>query len=269
MKHFMITLFGALSLPLLFAGCDQCCLIPKPAAEPAAEKPVEPVTVVRAEQPVKLDGKLDDAVWQKAPAMEMAAYDTTKSYPPKSRERILRDTFNGGRCRFAYDDQYLYVAAELDDRDVYQNVKKDQQFHFKTGDTFEFFIANTVNGKYWELYSTPTGNKTMLYFLAPLLPDAVANLHELPGYEVASAVNGTLNDHNSADINWTTELRIPLASLEKTMGVKFGPGAPFTCLAARYNHSSDLRWVQHSSFPKLPTLNFHLVEYYAPMNIAR
>ena len=267
MKNITLTFAGALALILTLTGCDLCSK-PAPTDQPA-EKPVDPVTVIRVNEPLKFDGKLDEAFWQKAPAVEMTFYDITKGYPAKSRARLLRDKFNGGRCRFAYDDNYLYIAAELDDRDVYQNVMADQKYHFKFGDTFEFFIANTVNSKYWELYSTPTGHKSMLYFLAPLMPDEKENLRDLPGFEVASWVNGTLNNHDSADIGWSTELRIPLASLEKTMGVKFGPGAPFTCLVSRYNHSNDLRLVQHSSFPKQPVLNFHLVEYYAPMNILR
>ena len=269
MKLHSLPLLGAPLLALLFTGCATGPADKTKALEPAKPAESPSVTVIRATTPVKLDGKLEEAFWKDAPAVELVRYDNTASFPPKSRERALRDPFNGGRCRFAWDDKYLYVGVDLIDRDVNQTMTGDQKYHFKYGDTFEFFIANTANSPYWELYATPCGNKSMLYFLAPLMPDAKENLHELPGYTVAAYVNGKLNDASTPDAGWSAELRIPLASLEQTMGVKFAPGAPFTCLVARYNFSRELRWVQNSSFPKMPSLNFHLVEYYAPMDIRR
>ena len=110
MKLHSLPLLGAPLLALLFTGCGTC-----PADKAEAAKPAESpsVTVVRATEPVELDGKLEEAFWKDAPAVELVRYDNTASFPPKSRERALRDPFNGGRCRFACRRQSGKCARKI------------------------------------------------------------------------------------------------------------------------------------------------------------
>ena len=70
--------------------------------------PSRQVTAVRAPAPPQIDGRLDDRVWETAPAVSGFLQRDPDEGKPASEET---------RVRFAYDDNAFYVAAELSDRD--------------------------------------------------------------------------------------------------------------------------------------------------------
>ena len=69
------------------------------------EIPVYPV--YRAESQVKVDGRLDDPAWQRAPVIELV--DCTTGKPPRYKTQ----------ARLLYDDQWLYVGFHCQDQDIW------------------------------------------------------------------------------------------------------------------------------------------------------
>ena len=68
--------------------------------------PVPPVVVTHADQPIVVDGLLDEAVWKAAtPATAFTQRDPDQGAPPRQRTEV----------RVAYDDDAIYVAARLYD----------------------------------------------------------------------------------------------------------------------------------------------------------
>jgi hypothetical protein len=69
-----------------------------------AEHP--PVRIVRTEQPINVDGQLDEAIWQNGHAVSsFTQRDPDQGLPPRQRTEV----------RLAYDDDALYVGARLYD----------------------------------------------------------------------------------------------------------------------------------------------------------
>ena len=62
-------------------------------------------------------------------------------------------------------------------------------------------------------------------------------------------------------------LKVPFKMLEAFCGVPFAKGQKWTCLVARYNYNNSNTGYQNSSVPMLPQANYHLIEYYAALNL--
>lgn len=256
----MKRIFAACALAVVASGCacwSKCETKEAPAT----------FTVVKTTEKITLDGKLDEAAWKNAPVHVTSFADVSGSLPPLERQRVLADKFEEAYVKVLYDDEYIYIGAVLTDNDVVSLAPKgkDQTYLYRIADTMEVFIWPAKGQHYWELYSTPTNNKTGFFFpsggmtfMAPLMEEAPI----MPGLDVASTVQGKLNDQSSFDKSWTTEMRISIKELN-SKGIKFEPGQDWRMMVSRYNYSHFMYAKQHSSYPKLPACNFHLRNYYA------
>ena len=255
----MKRVFAACMLALIAAGCA--------TGNAPQEAPQPVITVTKTDAVIKLDGKLSEKVWQNVPAIELCYADKTADLPPKEAAMVRKDKFEGGRVRLIYDDKYLYAGVELDDSDVLDFVNEDQYHCYRNADTFELFLAPVEAHHYWEIYSTPKGNKTGFFFPA----GGMLKMEELlkfskiiDGLDVASHIRGSLNNAKDKDTGWTTELRISLKELA-SKGVPFAPGQQWRILLARYNYSHFFYKYQGSFYPVLPSTDYHLRSYYAPV----
>ena len=84
----------------------------------------------QAATPVQIDGKLDDTAWQAAPWTEYFV-DIEGAAKPKPRHRT--------RAKMLWDDQYFYVAAELEEPHVWGTLTNHDAVIFHDPD-FEVFI---------------------------------------------------------------------------------------------------------------------------------
>ena len=89
---FLMTL--AVAQPSLLAGDKQV---------QAQRKPDEPriVSAVRTAEPITIDGRLEEKVWQAPPAEGFTQSDPQDGAPATERTKVW----------IAYDDKALYVAA--------------------------------------------------------------------------------------------------------------------------------------------------------------
>ena len=239
------------------AGCATCGPdAPRAGADRAVME--APYTAI----PVRVDGKLDDPVWQNAPR-----YEFSLGGDELEKGNVLEER---GEARLAWDDRFLYLAVTFVDSDIVAEADEDQVHHYRTGDLAELFLKPASNTWYWELYVTPHQRKTHLWFPGRGrlgVPSSDAYEMEL---HVAAQCDGTLNDWQDKDNRWTGEMAVPIAELTRH-GDAFGPGQAWTILVARYNYS---RYLGHygpelSMTPKLPVTAYHHLEGYAALRLTR
>lgn len=163
----------------------------------------------------------------------------------------------GASVRFAWDESGLFVLAELEDSVLIQKNRKDEQLHFETGDVFELFVKPQNASYYWEMYATPFGNKTTLFF--PCGRDGVTTdehlrAHSFQGLEVSS---------EKTFKGWKTQMFVPAAQLT-ALGAGWGDETEWTVFCGRYNYNSeDLADLELSMAPALSATSYHLVDEYA------
>jgi len=247
-------ILATIGIVVLMGGCLSGPQVGSAVAAPERH-PVQ--FAIRAAQPVVVDGKLDEAVWQRAPA-----------YPfwlPAAASPDAAVPVEKGEVRYAWDDTCFYVAAIFTDSDLVAEGEKDGLHHYQLGDLLEVFLKPVNDTYYWELYATPLNKKTRFWFPGRGrlgLPSGYAS--QEVGIVVAAQNQGTVNDWHDHDSKWMVEMAIPRAELT-AYGAEFGPGESWLVLAARYNYS---RWLPHqgpevSACVSLSQSNFHLQEQYA------
>ncbi|MCC6581387.1 MAG: carbohydrate-binding family 9-like protein [Phycisphaeraceae bacterium] len=243
MKTFKVMLLQVMTVVMLSStfGC----------ASKQAIKPHDngyPVQAVYADQPVNVDGRLDDAVWAKAQTYQMKL--------GQDRVELDQTLIEGGKIRFAWDEKFLYMAVEFTDSDVVAEGTENGEHHYSKGDLAELFLWPLDQTWYWELYVTPNALQTSFFFPGPgrLLPSTFKNHVDLT---VAAQVQGTFNDWSDRDKGWTAEMAVPVSALT-ARGEAWGPGAAWRVLVGRYNYSAFLPQTELSSMPKLSRTSFHL-----------
>jgi hypothetical protein len=241
-------LFAALQV--LCAGCRTV---------PLDSAPPPPILMgVYAEAPVVVDGRLDEPLWQRAPAYALA--------------RSAADCRNGttptepGTVRLAWNAEYLYAAFEFTDSDVIEEGDADQLQQQKTGDVGELFLKPPNETWYWEFHVTPRGRKSAFFFPGKGRWGLPSGFDYQSGLMAAAMVDGTLNNWQDRDRGWTAELAIPVRELT-ARGERFGPDSEWRVLAARYNYSRYLPEKELSSAPGLPRTGFHDLEHYARLRL--
>jgi len=220
------------------------------------------MVAARAGQPIVVDGKLDEAVWQTG---RVYALHLADDRDPSGADAVREP----GRAQLAWDDEHLYVAIRYSDTDIVANSDEDQDLHFRRGDVAEVFLWPADSTWYWELYVTPRGNKTAFFFpgggraFMDDFDDAEMDLR------VAAQVQGTLGNWKDTDTAWTAEMAIPIKDLERH-GSAFGPRTDWRVLVSRYNYSRylDRPGPELTMTPRLPRTSYHDRPNYARLVLA-
>ncbi len=161
----------------------------------------------RTASPIRIDGKLDEKSWQDAPWTENFV-DIEGPVRPEPKYKT--------RARLLWDDTCLYVAAELEEPDVWATLRQRDTIIFYDND-FEIFIdPDGDTHAYYELEMNAFGTAWDLLLLKPYRdggpPVTGWNIN---GLEVATHVDGTINKPGDKDKGWTVEVRIPLTALKE------------------------------------------------------
>ncbi len=216
------------------------------------------------EEPIKLDGKLDEKAWAAAQAYSLVLPLKSFSSLPESMQKTLGNTIHEkGIVKLLWDNDYLYVGVELEDSDVMNEGKEDQSFLFMSGDLIEVFLKPSGENYYWEIYGAPSNKKTCFFFPSRGRAVFPACANYLPkDLKVAATVDGTLNNWRDCDNGWTIEIAIPIKELT-AYGDKFNNSTNWKILLARYNYSVYLQKPELTAYPLLSDVNFHLYEEYS------
>lgn len=152
--------------------------------------------VSRTATPIKVDGKLDDAVWAKA---------------PRFREFLNLDGSPGSyktEARALYDDTFLYFSFRCRDDNIWATFKTRDQ-HLWDEEVVEVFLqADPQQSSYIELEVNPLGTMLDIYLLDIRKPLHYESWNSQK-LKWAVQVFGTV-DGNSGDREWTCEIALPL-----------------------------------------------------------
>jgi hypothetical protein len=166
-----------------------------------AQAPPKRYAAHRATSVIRIDGRLDDDAWQRAPWTD-AFVDIQGA--PQSLPRFRT------RAKMLWDDEYLYVAAELEEPLVWATLTAHDSVIFRDND-FEVFLNPSGDGRnYFEFEINALNTGWDLFLPKPYREGGKAdNSWEIPGLRTAVAIQGTLNDASDRDRGWTVEIAFP------------------------------------------------------------
>ncbi len=229
------------------------------------------IIAVYTPSPVKLDGKLDEEIWEKAPVYTLKHAKTFFSTSSKEVQRYFQNgVVNPGYVRLLWDRDYLYVGVEFFDEDVVAEGKGDQDTHAAKGDVVTVCLKPANQPWFWELHVTPRAHKTTTFTFCRGRSGLPGNSRkgELEGMRTAAFVTGTLNNPEDRDIKWTAEIAIPAAELSAE-GENFSPEVPWLVLFGRTNYSRWLPARENSSFPEQERMRYDYYEDYGKLKLTR
>ena len=164
--------------------------------------------ITRTDSPPIIDGRLDDPVW-----LEATALDDLHQTTPRYRERPSEDTV----VRFLYDDQYLYVGADLRDREPGGITATQLIQGQRVGSDDRFWVA---------LDSFNSRRNDYLFVVNPngIRNEALRenNLRFIAEWDTIWHAESSVNGRG-----WATEIAIPFKSISfdpesESWGVNFG-----------------------------------------------
>jgi hypothetical protein len=245
-----ILLLTALLLPAAALGCRDDDAEPRPAA--TDDVPLYKCTW-RTDK-IKIDGILNEAAWdhKNVEVLDnfMVSWEKRK---PKTATK----------ARLVWDNDYLYFCAEMEDSDLYADVKEPNGKTW-TNDVFElFFKPSAKKLDYYEFQVNAANTPLQLHFpsrgaggyqrFAPLTPVTMESTVKL---------HGTLNNHTDQDKGWTVEGRIPWTAFKATGG-RPKSGERWHFALCRYDYSTAFERPEQSTSAPLTQGDFHRYEDYA------
>lgn len=159
--------------------------------------------VYRKTGPIVIDGIPDEVVWQDAPVLDKFQDISGEGFPLP-----LYHT----QARMLWDDDYLYIAAELEEPNVWAYINQHDEIIFQEHD-FEVFLDPDNDGQnYFEMEFNALGTLFDLFLTRPYRTASGTFVNiawDAPGVKIATRINGTLNDDSDIDQGWSVELAIP------------------------------------------------------------
>ncbi len=164
---------------------------------PPPEQKKDKLVLQRANGPVTLDGLSNEDAWKGINPLPLVMQIPNPGNPPSEKTVVL----------IAFDDDYLYLAGRLYDKDPSKILATSKQRDYLQGNTDWFgLILDTFNDKEngMAFFTTPTG----LRLDALLFNDAEGMLPLNISWNTFWDVAVVQNDQG-----WFVEMRIPLSSL--------------------------------------------------------
>src|SRR5437773_2659851 len=199
--------------------------------------------------PIKIDGQADEEAWSKAQVLQnFVAYWAKRK--PKT----------GTKARLLWDDKYLYFTADMEDTDLYADIKERNGMTW-TNDVFELFFKPKQDRLVYYEFQVNAANTPLELFFPSRGSGGYQRFAPLTrlGMESAVKLDGTLNNWEDQDKGWTVEGRIPWTAFAATGG-KPKPGDKWRFSLCRYDYSAAFDHPELSSTSPLTVSDFHRYE---------
>ena len=210
------------------------------------------------EEPITIDGKLDDPAWNHAAVID-------RFQMPWLRQKMSL-ALKATRARLLWDRACLYIAADLDDADLYATMTEHDGNTWEN-DVFELFLKPAVDKpSYYEFHITPAN--TVFDIFLPRRGH-VGRFRRDREFHIESAVSlrGTLNRWTDQDEGWSAEMAIPWSDLMPTGG-RPDPGETWRFALCRYDFDIAQEKPELSTSAPLASKtypDFHSHEDFAPI----
>jgi Carbohydrate family 9 binding domain-like len=216
-KHRFLAVAGLLIFALLFVSLTA---LPQTKDNPPdvvvpPYMPPRGYVCCRATQPIRIDGQIDDEAWQAAPWSEPFV-DIEGDKRPRPRFRT--------RMKMLWDDEQLYIAAELEEPHVWATLTKHDSVIFHDNDFEVFLDPDGDNHLYAELELNALNTTWDLLLPKPYKDGGRAiDAWEILGLRTAVHIDGSLNDPRDTDRGWTVEIAWPWPGLKELTAVPVPP----------------------------------------------
>ena len=160
-------------------------------------------TCRRSVTPPAFDGKLIAGAWQSAAwTDDFVDIEGPERKPAPPRFRT--------RAKLLWDDQYLYIGAELEEPMPWATLKKHDSVIFRDPD-FEVFLDPDSDSRNYFEFEINAWNTSWDLFLPETYRNKgkADNSWGIPGLRTAVHVEGTLNDPIHRSRGWTVEIAFP------------------------------------------------------------
>jgi len=155
----------------------------------------------RATAPMVIDGKLDEAAWNAAPWTDDFA-DIQGDAKPKPRFRT--------RAKMLWDDNYLYIAAELEEPHVWATLTNHDSVIFRDPDFEVFMDPKGETQPYAEFEMNALNTTWDLRLNKPYMDGGKPNnAWDIVGAKTAVQVHGIINSADTTNEGWTVEIAFP------------------------------------------------------------
>jgi hypothetical protein len=191
--------------------------------------------VKRASEPLVIDGMLDEAAWRDAELTGNFLIYTDSSDPEY-----------GTQAKMLWDDDYLYIAVIMTDRDVWAEMTSwgPDDRCLCSEEVAEVFIDPDGDGSmYIEIEVNPFETVMDLTVSKALAEGGKADMHwKFEGLKVGVEVYGTLNESSDYDKKWVCEMALPFKAMAFSAPTKNFPPEPsdtWRLNVYRYNYDRN------------------------------
>ncbi|WP_235714374.1 carbohydrate-binding family 9-like protein [Alkaliflexus imshenetskii] len=190
-------------------------------------------TCYRATGPITIDGLPNEADWKNVPWTQdfIDIEGDVRPNPPFST-----------RAKMLWDDDYFYVAAEMEEPHIWAKITQRDAVIFHDND-FEVFIdPNGDTHGYYELEINALNTVWDLLLVRPYRDGGPpVNNWDINGLKTAVHIDGTLNNANDVDRRWFVEIAIPLKAMwEFSRGQMPAPGSNWRVNFSRVQWHTDV-----------------------------
>ena len=168
----------------------------RPPVHPVFRTPVAP----------DIDGRLDDFAWQSVPQSRLFLdIEGNAARQPEQHTRYMA----------AWDDDYLYVAIALEERNLWGTMTERNSVLYHENDVELFIDPDGDFHNYHEMEWNVLGTIWELSLDRPYRNGGpIRNPNNLHSLRYAVTVDGTTNDPSDTDVGWSVELAIPWSDME-------------------------------------------------------
>ncbi len=212
------------------------------------------------DQPITVDGHLDEAAWDKAEVLDF--------FIPVTFEKPISPT----EARMLWDDDYLYVGFKAWDKDIWSYLT-ERDSSTCSEDVLEVFVKPDAERDPY--YNFEINALNTVFDAYNVKRGAGGNDHhrwsrwDCQGLQSAVFVKGTMNNWEDEDEFWQLEVGIPFADLPTVAGAP-NPEDIWLFHLSRYDWSVYLpEGNELSSCAPLTAVDFHRYEDWMPLRFCR
>lgn len=170
----------------------------------------------RTADDIIIDGKLDEISWSKAKWTEdFVDIEGNQETVPRFRTR----------AKMVWDKEYFYIAAQLEEPDIWATLQNRDDIIFYDND-FEVFIDPDGNTREYSEFEMNALNT--IWDLLLIMPYRDIDQAAVHGWDIKNImsgvyIQGTLNTPGDTDEYWTVEIAFPFEAFKEIANVSIPP----------------------------------------------
>ena len=188
----------------------------------------------RVHTPLVLDGRLDKPFWADIPF--------TEPFVDIEGPEIGKPPRFPTRAKAVWDDDALYLAAEITGNEIWASVTERDDVIFRDND-FEVFIDPDSDTQRYVEFEMNAMNTVWDLLLTKAYRDGgkAIDSFDIKGLETAVYIDGKLNDPDADNRKWSVEIKLPMRSLKEAADRVPKPGDYWRLNFSRVQWTSEIR----------------------------